>query len=235
MAVPRSLPGDGPSGVPTNRVMTPVLVELLSTEERAPRQGGSGVVLLATPGTTAGDAKNAALCRALFLAFDQATTREVDVGSRRTAEGEVQLLRPLYWPTRSVMNVEPGADRCPQRIDTYDFPRAERIRRKLGLMSPGPFLVVERHDLNEGERVAAIIDLSRAPPSEIPGIVRYFREGMMQSRDVWDRSRFTPERAREDMTASLGRDVARGLLPRIISTTRDVGCAFTNLLDACAE
>jgi hypothetical protein len=230
---PMGMPGDGPSGVATNRIMTPVLVELLGDEARQPRQGGSAVVLLAWTGSSIDGRRNLALCRELFLRFDQATTGEVGVGVRRGPEGETQLLRPLYWPTRAALGPTTGADRCPQRLEQYDFPRAERIRRKFGLSGTGPYLVVERADMTSTERVAAVIDLSRAPPAQIPGIVAYFRDGFMQSGDVWDRNRFNAERTREDMRRSLGAEVASTLLPRLIVTTRNVGCALTSLIDAC--
>ena len=230
----RSLPNtDGPSFSATRRVITPVLVELLPSEARAPRQGGSAVALLAAPGTRAPDEKNLALCRALFLAFDRATTEEVDVGSRRTTEGETQLLRPLYWITRQELPVSAAADRCPQRLETYDFPRAASIKRKLGLVGEGPFLVVERADQSEGERVAAVVDLSRARPADIPDISRYFRDGLMQSRDVWDARRYRPEPARQGMFSALGRTIQTSVVPRLVRTTVQVGCAFTDLLDQC--
>ncbi len=228
------MPGDGPSGVDPNRVLTPVLVELLPTEARQPRQGGSAVVLLAARSDRSIDERrNMALCRELFISFDRATTDEVGVGIRRNAEGETELLRPLYWPTRELTGPTTGADRCAQRLATYDYPRAESIRRKLAITGAGPFLVVERQDMNSSERVAAVIDLSRAQPSSIGGVVRYFRDGFMQSGDVWDRNRFQVSRAREEMTVATGGEVASSILPRLVRTTRQVGCAFTNLLDAC--
>ena len=228
------MPGDGPSGVDPNRVLTPVLVELLPTEARQPRQGGSAVVLLAARSDRSIDERrNMALCRELFISFDRATTDEVGVGIRRNAEGETELLRPLYWPTRELTGPTTGADRCAQRLATYDYPRAESIRRKLAITGTGPFLVVERQDMNSSERVAAVIDLSRAQPNSIGGVVRYFRDGFMQSGDVWDRNRFQVSRAREEMTVATGGEVASSILPRLVRTTRQVGCAFTNLLDAC--
>lgn len=228
------MPGDGPSGVDPNRVLTPVLVELLPTEARQPRQGGSAVVLLAPRSDRAIDERrNMALCRELFISFDRATTDEVGVGVRRNAEGETELLRPLYWPTRELTGPTTGADRCAQRLATYDYSRGESIRRKLALTGTGPFLVVERQDMNSSERVAAVIDLSRAQPNSIGGVVRYFRDGFMQSGDVWDRNRFQVARAREEMSRATGVEVASSILPRLVRTTRQVGCAFTNLFDAC--
>jgi hypothetical protein len=227
------MPGDGPSGVAVDRVMTPVLVELLGTEARQPRQGGSAVVLLAWSGAAIDGRRNLALCRELFLRFDQATTGEVGVGVRRGAEGETQLLRPLYWPTRQGLGPTTGADRCAQRLEQYDFPRAERIRRKFGLSGAGPYLVVERADMSSTERVAAVIDLSRARPEQISGIVSYFRDSFMQSATVWDRNRFNASRTRDEMRQSLGADVAASILPRLVVTTRNVGCALTSLIDVC--
>ena len=231
---PQPMPTEGPSGVDPNRVLTPVLVELLPTEARQPRQGGSAVVLLA-PRSDRGidERRNMALCRELFISFDRATTDEVGVGVRRNAEGETELLRPLYWPTRELTGPTTGADRCAQRLATFDYSRAESIRRKLALTGAGPFLVVERQDMNASERVAAVIDLSRAQPNSIGTVVRYFRDGFMQSGDVWDRNRFQVSRARDEMSAATGAEVAVSILPRLVRTTRQVGCAFTNLLDAC--
>ena len=239
-------PGDSGSGIAVNRVVTPVLVEVLPTEARAPRQGGSAVVLLANPGAALNEEKNLALCQALneeknlalcqalFRALDQATTREVAVGSRRTTEGETQLLRPLYWLTRSVMQERAGADRCPTRLDSYDYQRADTIRRKLALSGSGPYLVVERHDNFTNERTAAVIDLSRARASEIPAIVAYFRTGFMQAGDVWDAQRFQREQTSPNLIAGVNNALARGIVPRLIRTTRQVGCAFTDLLDGCS-
>jgi len=227
------MPGDGPTGVAVDRVMTPVLVELLGDEARQPRQGGSAVVLLAWTGTPMDGRRNAALCRELFLSFDQATTDEVAVGVRRGQEDETQLLRPLYWPTRAAQGPQAGADRCPQRLEAYDFPRAERIRRKFGLSGAGPYLVVERADMSSTERVAAVIDLSRSRPDQVAGVVRYFRDSFMQSGDVWDRGRFDSARSRRDMGQALGVEVAASILPRLVRTTRQMGCAFTSLIDAC--
>jgi len=227
------MPTEGPSGVDPNRVLTPVLVELLPTEARQPRQGGSAVVLLAPRSERRIDERrNMALCRELFIAFDRATTDEVGIGVRRNAEGETELLRPLYWPTREVAGPTLGADRCTQRLAVYDYPRADSIRRKLSISGVGPFLVVERQDMNASERVAAVIDLSRAQPDAIGGVVRYFRDSFMQSGDVWDRNRFQASRTQEEMTQAAGGQAA-SILPRLVRTTRQVGCAFTNLLDAC--
>lgn len=230
---PLPMPREGPSGVDPNRVLTPVLVELLPSEARQPRQGGSAVVLLAPRSDRRIDERrNMALCRELFIRFDRATTGEVGIGVRRNAEGETELLRPLYWPTREIAGPTPGADRCMERLALYDYPRADSIRRKLSISGVGPFLVVERQDMNSSERVAAVIDLSRAQPDTIGGIVRYFRDSFMQSGDVWDRNRFQASRTQEEMTQAAGGQ-ALSILPRLVRTTRQVGCAFTNLLDAC--
>jgi len=230
---PARMPGDGPSGVDPNRVITPVLVELLATEARLPRQGGSAVVLLAHTGHPADGIRNMALCQELFLTFDRASAGEVGVGVRSGPEGETQLLRPLYWLTREGTGARTGADRCAQRLETFDFPRADSIRRKFGLSAAGPYLLVERQDMNSAERVAAVVDLSRARAQDVPQIVGYFRDSFMQSTDVWDRNRFQTSRAREDMGRTLGPNFAVSLLPRLVRTTRQVGCAFTNLLDRC--
>jgi hypothetical protein len=94
---------------------------------------------------------------------------------------------------------------------------------------------VERADPFETERTAAVIDLSRARPSDIPEITRFFRDGLMHSREVWDRARFAPQRTDTELLSALGRRVSARLRPQLIRTTRDVGCAFTNLLDLCDD
>jgi hypothetical protein len=232
-----SISARGPSqSIVRDRVLTPVLVELLPTEPRTPRQNGSAAVLLADPASTVGANKNLILCQNLFRSFDQATTREVQVGVRPGAEGELELLRPIYWLTRAATPGQPGADRCPQRLDQFDYPRAGHIARKLGLGGAGPYLVIERHDLFETERVAAVIDLSRTAPDQIANAVHYFRDGFMQAGDVWNPQRFNQARARNDLIAFLGQDNGNfNFLPRLVRATRQVGCPLTNLLDICSE
>lgn len=215
------------------RVLTPVLVELLADAARTARQGGSAVVLLGDPNVALLAQRNAALCRSLFQSFDQATTGEVQVGVRRSEDGEVELLRPIYWPTRTLSPGQPGADRCPQRLLSYDYPRAERIKRKFRLTGAGPFLVVERNDPSQTERVAAVIDLSRTRAADVPQMVRYFRDGFMQRGDIWNPRIYTPERTRGDLTAFFGQPVNYGFLPRLVRVTQQVGCPLANLLDIC--
>ena len=127
----------------------------------------------------------------------------------------------------------PGASACPQRLQNYDFARGERIKRKFRLTGPGPYLVVERADQSQTERVAAIIDLSTTRPQDVAELVRYFHEGFMQRGDVWSPARYEPQRARGDLLAFFGHDVEFGALPRLIRVTQQVGCPLANLFDIC--
>ncbi len=221
------------------RTLSPVLVELLPDQERAPRQGGSAAPLLANPLTSVGANKNTLLCEALFQLFDQASFAEAQRGVRRDIEGGLELLRPIYWLTRAPLGAaagaQPGPEACAQRIGTFDYPRAGRVQRKLGLMGAGPYLVVERHDPLENERVAAVIDLSLTPPSQIGAAVAYFRDGFMQAGDVWAPQRFVAQRARSDVIAFMEQSEAPrfAFVPQLLRATRAAGCPLTNLRDIC--
>ncbi len=214
------------------RVTTPVIVELAPDQARAARQGGSAVVLLAAPTSNAAQRVNSALCASLFRAFDQAEHREIGPGVR-VRDGEVQLLRPVYWLTRAPMDGLPGAAACPQRLETYDFARSDRIRRKFNLTSVGPYLLVERVEPHERERVAAIVDLSRARPQDVDRLVRYFRDGLLQRGDVWSPDQYAPARVRGDLVAFGGGPLSDDALPRLIRVTQQIGCPLANLLDIC--
>jgi hypothetical protein len=226
------------SQIARDRVLTPALAELLPTEERTPRNGGSAVILLADPGRNSTTVRNLILCRALFRTFDQATSAEVRRGARIGGEGEVQLLRPIYWLTRNAVSAQPGADRCPARLQSYDYPRRDRIARKLNLRGAGPYLAIEQYSPSQTERVAAIIDLSHTPNGQIGNAVTYFRDGFMQAGDVWRPDRYAPARARgliAEYFGAHGGGSASGFLPQLLHVAGAVACPLTNLLDVCSD
>jgi hypothetical protein len=228
-----------------NRELVAVVVEIGPDQARDARNGGSAAAILADPSSSVGANKNSLLCEGLFRTFEQATSEEAQVGARIGAEGDLEMLRPIYWLAQTVTEGQPGAEACPQRLESFDYPRSARLARKLGLVGAGPYLVVERHDLFENERVAAVIDLSRTPPGEIINAVRYFREGFAQVGDVWAPQRYERTRARDDLIAFMNNNGEGasasasggdfGFLPRLIHATRQVGCPLTNLLDVCSN
>jgi len=201
-----------------------IVVELVTNAPRAPVLGGSGVVLLADPASALGAARNHALCRALFQSAAAVTPAQ-----------EGLVLRPIYWPARSASIAAEGVDRCVARLEAYDWARAQRIKRKLGLTGIGPYLVVERNDASATERVAAFIDLSRTRADDAPDMARYFRDSVLQASDVWDTRRYAPDAARTNITQFFGREVSYGHPPRMIFAARQVGCPLADLSDRCAE
>ncbi|MBI1251173.1 MAG: hypothetical protein GC189_06860 [Alphaproteobacteria bacterium] len=215
------------------RTLTPVVVELQHDQARTPRQGGSAVVLLGDPAVALLARRNLALCEALYTTFDQATREQVEVGVRRDAEGQVQLLRPIYWLARTLTAGAPGAEGCARRLQAYDYPRAAVIKSKFRLSGTGPYLIVERNDQSATERVVAVIDLSRTRDADVVNMVRYFRDGFVQRGDIWNPGIYAPDRTRGDLTAFFGAPVQFGLLPRLVRVTHHVGCPLANLLDIC--
>lgn len=219
-----------PPAPSVGRVVTLSLAELLPNEARAPRNGGSAAVIAADPASAIGSAKNLALCRALFATADEGgATRARSTGAR-----------PIYWLTREAPAVEiaaaasENAEPCAARVQAYDYPRGERLARKLGLMNAGPYLVAERHDLFERERVAAVIDLSRTPPERIGEAVRYFRDRMLREEDPWAAPRFAAADARADMAAFLmSNESDIPFTPRLVRAAREAGCPLTDLVDVC--
>jgi hypothetical protein len=151
------------------------LVELLPNEPRTPRKGGSAAALLADPMSALNVAKNLALCRALFAAFDQPTIGAADPAPAR----------PIYWLARAAVAEAADADRCPGRLAAYDYTRAAHLHRLLGLVSAGPFLVIERADPAGAGRVAAVLDLARARPDHIDALIGYFRAALLEAEDSW--------------------------------------------------
>lgn len=208
------------------RIVTLELTQLLPSEARAPRNGGSAAVLLASPDSSVGAAKNLALCRALYARFD----------GQRNARDRANTPRTLYWFIRELSPplTDAGAEPCLERLAAYDYGRAERIGAKLGLLGAGPYLIAERHDLFEDERVAAVIDLARTPPDQIDAAVRYFRDRMLWADDVWTPPLYVAEDARADMASFL--DTTQTDLPfapRLVRAARDAGCPLTDLRDLC--
>ncbi len=201
-----------------------IVLELITGAPRAAVLGGSGIVLLADPASPLGAARNHALCRALFQSAAAVTPAQ-----------EGLVLRPIYWLARSASVAAEGVDRCAARLEAYDWTRAQRIKRKLGLLGDGPYLVVERNDASQTERVAAFIDLSRTRAEDAPDVARYFRDSVLQASDVWDPRRYAPEAARANVTQFFGREVSYGAPPRMIFAARQVGCALADLTDRCAE
>lgn len=201
-----------------------IVLELVTGAPRAPVLGGAGIVLLADPASPLGAARNHALCRALFQSAAAVTPAQ-----------EGLVLRPIYWPARTASVATEGVDRCAARLEAYDWTRAQRIKRKLGLMGDGPYLVVERNDASRTERVAAFIDLSRTRAEDAPDVARYFRDSVLQASDVWDARRYAPEAARANIMQFFGREVSYGAPPRMIFAARQTGCALADLTDACAE
>ncbi len=209
------------------RVITPALVELGDREPRVARHGGSAFVLLSEEAEDL--AKNITLCREVFRAFDRASAAEVQAGERRGADGEIELLRPLYWLLRETASGS-GGDTCASRVDRYHFSRAARIRRKLGITGRGPYLVVARAD----EKRAGLIDFATVPAPEVDDMVRYFRDAFAQEDDVWLPERHTPERSQARLTAFLGRAPTAQSLPQVVLITIvRAGCPLGDPFDVC--
>lgn len=208
------------------RIVTLELTELLPSEARAPRNGGSAAVLLAAPDSAVGVAKNLALCRALYARFD----------GERNARDRANAPRPIYWLIRELRMAEADVDAepCIARLAQYDHARAERIAAKLGLRGAGPYLVIERHDLFEDQRVAGIIDLARTPPDQIDAALRYFRDRLLWADDVWAPALYAAADARADMADFLQTtQTDLPFVPRLVRAERDSGCPLTDLRDLC--
>jgi len=201
------------------RVLSAALVELLPAEPRTPRAGGSAAALLADPMSALNVAKNLALCHVLFAAFDQPTAAPTPAPTR-----------PIYWLARNTTAAETaGVDRCPGRLAMYDYERAAHMHRLLGLASAGPFLVLERADPVGGERVAAVLDLTRARAEQIGAMVGYFRTALLGAEDAWAPARYRRERADATLTALF----SGGQAARLVRASRDPGCAAERYLDRC--
>lgn len=208
------------------RTTSAVLVEIGAREARKPRNGGSAVVLLST--RTEDAARNLRVCRALFRALDTATTGEITTGQRRTEEGGIEKLRPVYWLWKGKA-APPAGDACPVRVASYDFARAGSIRTKYGLTGRGPYLVVARGD----ELRAGVVDLGAAPIGDTEDLVRYFRDGFSQEDDIWSPERHTPARAQQSLVAFLGRAIPGSALTALVRPVAVASCPLGDFFDVC--
>ena len=206
-------------------VVSSALTEVLPSQPRTPRHGGSAVLLLADPASPVGAVKNLALCQALFESIDTP-------GAAPAGEAK----RPIYWLTRSPADFsDANTARCVARLLAYDYPRAERLTRKLGLSGAGPFLAAERHDLFDHSRIAAVIDLAHTPPAQIPAAMRYFRDQLLPADTLWAPESFAAETTRASISAFLD-DPQSDLpfAPRLVRAARSGDCPPTDLTDTCA-
>ena len=230
-AVPRPLAAMAsatPAAAPaTPASQTPLIIELASQAARAARLGGSGVVLLADPASPLNATRNLALCEALFEGADKAPPAP--------ASGDPAQTRPIYWLTHEPTPGDAGTDRCPARLDAYDYQRALTLKRKLGLNADGPLLIVERADHNAHERIAAVIDLSRVRAGDIAPTTHYFRDAFAQAPDAWDAQRFAPAAISLNMAQYFGHTQTPLLPPRLVRAARNVGCPLTDLRDGCTS
>lgn len=206
-------------------LVTPALAEILPNERRSPRNGGSAVLVLADPASPVGAAKNLALCRAVFETADAAN-----------AGPAPDAARPIYWLALVAADFsDASAERCVSRLAAYDYPRAERVQRKLGLSGAGPFLIAERHDLLEASRIAAVIDLARTPPEQVGAAVRYFRDRLLPADTLWAPESFAAETTRPAIAAFLAEgQTDLPFTPRLVRSTRRSACALSDLTDSCA-
>jgi len=210
------------------RTLAAVLVEIGPKDARSPRNGGSAVVLLSE--RSEDGARNLKLCRALFRALDTATTREIATGERKTAEGDIEKLRPVYWLWK-VKPTPAADDACPARIANYDFARAYKVRTKYGLTGRGPYLVIARSD----EQRAGVVDLGAAQEKDADDLVRYFRDGFSQDKDIWQPERHTPARANSSLMAFLGRAVPSAAITTLIRPVATAACPLGDFFDVCTS
>lgn len=197
-----------------------LVIELLPQEPRAPHENGSAVILLADPAAGMSGDKNLALCHAAFAA--EAT--------------RVETARPLYWLARHTTAALPSEDPCPMRLEAYDYGRALRIKRKLGLAADGPFLIAERADRSAEERIAAVIDLSHVRAADSAAALTFFRQTFAQGPETWDARTFARGVMTERLARFAGEDAAPlALTPRLVQSRRNIGCPLNDLLDQCAE
>jgi hypothetical protein len=165
--------------------LIPTIVELATSEERVPQNGGSAVVIFAGHPSVA--TRNHTTCLYLWDLWDHESVSDRDIGRRRTEEGRVQTIRPLYWLMKSP-DLGPHAS-CERRLAGYDYARATVVRRKHGLVDSGPYLIVSRKD----EKNASVIDLTGRSDREIAALVGYFRTGFVFEKDIWSGGRSTAE------------------------------------------
>ncbi len=213
-------------GAPTVTA-TPVVVEIDRTQPRQPANGGSAVLLF-TDAPQAAE-RNMITCLNVWNLMDPATTEEVRIGLRKSEDGVVEALRPLYWLNRTALPA--GEHDCSQLMANYDFPRARTVRDKFGLTDAGPYFVVSRAD----EQVAAVIDLTGRSDREIADLVRYFRDGFAYQNDIWDPARSEVTARRAQIASFFGTRFRESFVSAVGSITSPavrVGCRLGDLADA---
>lgn len=199
----------------------PVLVDVLRNQPRTPSNGGSAVILL-TPASP----RNAALCAILHRTFSATTLADARVGLRRDANGEVEALRPVYWPTTAA---NPPAATCEQRLRGYDFPRATGIRNTYQLTGPGPYLLV----VDATGARASSVDLNGKTGAEMTAMVEIFRDAFAYDKGIWDPAA-TP-RLRSSVAAGItSRGFAESVLQAFsfaVAPAARAGCAIGDTRD----
>ncbi len=206
---------------------TPVIVEIDRTQARQPANGGSAVLLF-TDAPEVAD-RNMITCLNVWNLMEPATTDEVRVGLRKSDDGTVEALRPLYWMNAAALPA--GEHDCSQLMANYDFPRARTVRDKFGLTDAGPYFVVSRAD----EQAAAVINLTGRGDREIADLVRYFRDGFAYRNDIWDPARGEVTARRAGLASFFGtrfRDSFVDAVGSILSPTARAGCRLGDLSDA---
>lgn len=200
-------PGVVRSG-PTPQVnIKPVLVQIGKRTPRSNHNGGHAVVLFTnTAGTSA---RNLALCEALLSHFDDAPLADVLVGVRREPDGTISALRAIFWPVDDTRAV--AGDRCPQRLQRYDYVRAQTIRDKHRLTGGGPYLLVTEGN----EQQAAAINLTGMSPTDIDKAAIYFRDGFSQKGDIWAPQNFNREREKQSLIARWGSGFSNALVAAV--------------------
>lgn len=205
--------------------ITPVVAQIDRTMARTPANGGSAVVLF-TPGPAD---RNLVTCVNIWGMLDSATASEIQIGLRKAEDGTVEALRPLYWLTTAV---DPSPEpQCETLMASYDYARAETVRRKQGLSGEGPHLVVSRDD----ERTAAVIDLTGRSDREIADLVRYFRDGFAYRNDIWDPALAAPDQRRSALSGFFGarfRETFVTSVSLVLNPAARAGCALGDLADA---
>jgi hypothetical protein len=197
----------------------PVLVQIGKGTARANQNGGHAVVLLSSSPQT--NARNLALCEALLNNFDDAPLSDILVGVRREADGTISALRAIYWPVDDTRAV--AGDRCPQRLQRYDYTRAQTIRDKHRLPGPGPYLLVSRGD----EQQAAAINLAGMAPADIEKATLYFRDAFSQKGNIWNPQGYNRQREEQSLIARWGAGFSRTLVAAVgfYSGTANAGAA----------
>lgn len=185
----------------------PVLVQIGKRTARANQNGGHAVVLFTNSPQTA--ARNRALCESLLNNFDDAPLSDILVGVRREADGTISALRAIYWPVDDSRPVV--GDRCPQRLQRYDYTRAQTIRDKHRLTGPGPYLLVSRGD----EQQAAAINLAGMSEADIEKATLYFRDGFSQKGDIWNPQRYNRQSEQQTLIARWGSSFSRVLVAAV--------------------